>query len=259
MYMYDALIISDIHLGSDLCRARELARFLNRIRREELRTRTLVLNGDVFDSHDFRRLDKHHWKILSLIRKLSNNIRIVWVCGNHDGPAEMISPLLGVEVHDEIILPTGGRRALITHGHRFDSFIADHPTLTLISDCAYWLLQKMDGSHNLARWAKKKSKTFVRCVGKIRDGAFAYARSHNCPIVCCGHTHQAETAARDGIEYYNSGCWTESPTTYLAVSDGAVELERFIMTPAPDEEIGEPEFDALPKIEVLPELTAGRV
>jgi UDP-2,3-diacylglucosamine pyrophosphatase LpxH len=247
--VYDALIISDIHLGSDLCRARELCRFLNLIRRERLPTRTLVLNGDVFDSHDFRRLDKHHWKVLSLLRKLSNDIRIVWVCGNHDGPAELISPLLGVEVHDEYVLETGGRRALVLHGHRFDNFIAEHPTLTLISDAAYWVLQKLDGSHNLARWAKRRSKTFVRCVSKIRDGALAAARARNFHFVCCGHTHQAETVSRDGVEYYNGGCWTESPAGYLAVVDGAVEVRRFGTADSMHSDLESAEGDADPASE----------
>lgn len=227
MYMYDAVILSDVHLGSDLCRAKELCRFLNQVRRGRLPTRLLILNGDVFDSHDFRRLGKHHWKVLSLIRKLSDDLRIIWVCGNHDGPADVISPLLGVEVQDEYVLDTGGRRALVLHGHRFDNFINEHPMLTVLSDAGYWLLQKIDGSHKLARWAKRKSKMFVRCVSKIREGAIACARGRNIPLVCCGHTHQAETVHVDGVTYHNSGCWTESPSTYLTVADGVIEMHRF--------------------------------
>ena len=52
----------------------------------------------MFDSIDFRRLSKNHWKVLSLIRKLSDQIDIIWLYGNHDGSAEIISHLLGVTV-----------------------------------------------------------------------------------------------------------------------------------------------------------------
>ena len=55
----------------------------------------LILNGDVFDSIDFRRLKKSHWKVLSLLRKLSDELEIIWLCGNHDGSAEVVSHLLG--------------------------------------------------------------------------------------------------------------------------------------------------------------------
>src|ERR1700722_11098493 len=115
--MLDAVIISDIHLGSDNCRAKEVVRFLERIEENQLHTKRLVLNGDVFDSIDFRRLNKHHWKVLSLIRKLSDEVEIIWLCGNHDGSAEIISHLLGVTVKDEFILESGSRRILVLHGH----------------------------------------------------------------------------------------------------------------------------------------------
>src|ERR1700684_4185339 len=99
--MHDAVILSDLHLGSANCQARSVCEFLERIVEGELTTSRLILNGDVFDSIDFRRLTKHHWKVLSLIRKLSDQVEIIWLAGNHDGNAEIISHLLGVTVMDE--------------------------------------------------------------------------------------------------------------------------------------------------------------
>ncbi len=138
--MVDAVVISDTHLGSENCQARQLTKFLESILHGELKTHHLILNGDVFDSIDFRRLKKHHWKVLSLLRKLSDRIEISWINGNHDGPAEIISHLLGVEVRDEMVLESGGRRILFHHGHRFDDFIDNHPILTAIADAVYRLL-----------------------------------------------------------------------------------------------------------------------
>lgn len=54
----DALIISDIHLGSDNCQAKDLVVFLEQIRCGVIQTSRIILNGDVFDSFDFRRLKK---------------------------------------------------------------------------------------------------------------------------------------------------------------------------------------------------------
>src|SRR5271165_6639357 len=115
--MLDAVLLSDIHLGSDNCQARRLCELLERIADGELTTARLILNGDVFDSIDFRRLHKAHWKVLSLIRKLSDQIEIIWLCGNHDGSAEIVSHLLGVEVRDDYILESAGQRILVLHGH----------------------------------------------------------------------------------------------------------------------------------------------
>ena len=40
----------------------------------------------------------------------------------------------------------------------------------------------------------------------------------------CGHTHLACNSTIDGIAYYNSGSWCESPCTYLTIADGQVEV-----------------------------------
>src|SRR5215471_14460211 len=96
--MLDAVILSDLHLGSGNCQARRLRELLQRIDDGELSTQRLILNGDVFDSIDFRRLRKDHWAVLSLLRKLSDRVEIIWLAGNHDGSAEIVSHLLGVRV-----------------------------------------------------------------------------------------------------------------------------------------------------------------
>jgi UDP-2,3-diacylglucosamine pyrophosphatase LpxH len=226
-HVHDALVISDLHLGSENCQARALAAFLDALHDGRTESRKLVLNGDVFDSIDFRRLKKHHWKLLSLIRKLSDAVEIVWINGNHDGPAEIISHLLGVEVRDELVLESGARRILLHHGHRFDRFIDDHPVLTAIGDLTYRLLQKLDSSHTFARAAKHKSKTFLRCAAAIEARSIEYARRLGCDAVCCGHTHLAVANEGGPVAYYNSGCWTEKPCHYLAVGDGRVEVRTF--------------------------------
>jgi UDP-2,3-diacylglucosamine pyrophosphatase LpxH len=222
--VFDALVISDVHLGSDNCQARPLVRFLEAVHAGELPTRRLILNGDVFDSIDFRRLKKRHWKVLSLVRKLSDNVEVVWVLGNHDGPAEALSPLLGVEVRDEIVVVSGGRRVLCLHGHRFDEFIDRYPLTSKFADLAYRWLQRLDKSHTIAWTAKHSSKAFLRNAEAVRRAAVEYAAGQGCDAVCCGHTHLPAAVTDGPVHYFNSGSWTERPCHYLAVKDGVVEL-----------------------------------
>jgi UDP-2,3-diacylglucosamine pyrophosphatase LpxH len=225
--MLDAVILSDIHLGSDNCQAKNVVHFLELIEDGDLRTARVILNGDVFDSIDFRRLNKHHWKVLSLIRSLSDKVEIIWLCGNHDGSADIISHLLGVAVMNEYVLESGSRRILILHGHTFDNFIDNHPILTWLGDCTYGFLQWIDPTHAIAKLAKRHSKTFMRCARKVEVRSAAYARRRDCSIVCCGHTHAATEREIASITYYNSGCWTERPCHYLTVSRGVVGLQSF--------------------------------
>jgi UDP-2,3-diacylglucosamine pyrophosphatase LpxH len=225
--MHDAIILSDIHLGADNCQAKRLCKLLEDLVQEELRTDKLIVNGDVFDSIDFRRLKKNHWKVLSLIRKLSDRIETIWLCGNHDGSAEIVSHLLGTQVMDEYVLQSGTEKILILHGHRFDEFLDAHPIMTWFGDQVYFLLQRMDRTHRFAKFAKKSSKTFLRCAQVIEERSVQYAHQKGCTAVVCGHTHVAAAKHEQPLPYFNSGCWTEWPGTFLTVTAGLVELKHF--------------------------------
>jgi UDP-2,3-diacylglucosamine pyrophosphatase LpxH len=225
--MLDAVILSDLHLGSSNCEAKSICQLLELILRNEIRTQRLILNGDVFDSFDFRRLTGKHWKVLSLLRKLSDQIDVTWICGNHDGSAEVVSHLIGLQVVDEYVLESGNRKILVLHGHIFDDFLDNHPFLTWLGDCIYFFLQWLDRTHTLARRAKYSSKIFLRCAGKVESGSIDLARRRGCHAVCCGHTHAAKAAVEQEVPYYNSGCWTERPCTYLTAANGAVQVRMF--------------------------------
>lgn len=227
MITSDAVIISDLHLGSGVCQAKALVDFLEGIHHRHVRTQRLILNGDVFDSIDFRRLKKSHWKVLSLLRKLSDEIEVVWVCGNHDGTADIVSHLLGLEVVDEIVVPSGEKKVLFLHGHQFDQFIDRYPTATRLADGLYRLIQRIDRSHRFAKMAKRRSKTFLRSTEKIRTGAVNRAKELGADVVCCGHTHLPVAFPDDPLPYFNSGCWTETPCHYLTLADGVVTLHAY--------------------------------
>src|SRR5262245_18187137 len=79
---YDCLVISDLHLGSDVCQARLLEDFLEWAARS---TRELVINGDIFDDLNFKRLNKRHFACLRVIRRNSDreDFRLIWMRGNH--------------------------------------------------------------------------------------------------------------------------------------------------------------------------------
>jgi len=222
----DAIIISDLHLGSSVCQTAALLDLLQNIHSGKLVSEKLILNGDVFDSWDFRRLKKKHWKILSIIRRLSDRMEIIWINGNHDGPAEIISHLLGVCVKDQEIIESGNKKIMILHGDKFDDFIAEYPVTTFFADCIYRFMQIIDSSFWMARTAKRTSKTFLKCVERVKQGAIEYALKNNCSAVCVGHTHHAESIWSKDVQYLNCGCWTELPANYVTVENGVLEIKE---------------------------------
>ncbi len=170
------------------------------------------------------------------MRKLSDELELVWVRGNHDFDAESVGHLIGAEFVPEYLFESGGKQILCVHGDIWDRFLTDHPIITTCVDWFYLYMQRM--SRRLATRAKRSSKTFLRCVERIRLEATEYGKARNADVVVCGHTHQAEAGTRgtpDTPEYCNTGCWTDHHCHYLTVEGGHVQVEEMnVNLPTPE-------------------------
>jgi UDP-2,3-diacylglucosamine pyrophosphatase LpxH len=218
--MYDAVLLSDLHLGAESCQVQPLQDFIESLPP----TARLILNGDVLENTEYR-LTKQHWRVLSQLRKLADGLELVWVRGNHDYDAESVAHLIGANFVAEYEFESAGRRVLCVHGDAWDRFLTDHPIITNIADWFYLRMQRW--SRRLANRAKRSSKTFLRCVDLVRNEALAYGKAKRADIVICGHTHYAESPTVPGdsaCAYYNTGCWTDHQCHFLTVQDGCLEL-----------------------------------
>jgi len=218
--MLDAVLLSDLHLGAESCQVQNLQEFMETLPA----TRRLVLIGDVLDDTEFR-LTKQHWRVLSQLRKLADQLELVWVRGNHDYDAESVAHLIGAAFVPEYVFNSGNREVLCVHGDAWDRFLTDHPIITTVADWFYLHMQRW--SRRLANRAKRSSKTFLRCVDRVRAEAIEYGKAKHADVIICGHTHFAE-APEEGVSascaYYNTGCWTDHHCHYLTVDDGYLQL-----------------------------------
>ena len=208
----ETVIISDVHLGSKVSRAKELKKTL------ELETfDRLILAGDIFDDLNFKRFQKSHWKLLSFLRKISKNKEIIWVVGNHDGPAEVLSNILGISIVDEFVFEHYNKKYLVIHGDQFDSLIRKCPTiLTFVSDSiGYLYIFLQSFNRKLTRYIKQKSKDWLKVSKKVSQRAINYAIKKGVDSIICGHTHYATKIEKNPIIYYNTGCWTDDPSSYI--------------------------------------------
>jgi UDP-2,3-diacylglucosamine pyrophosphatase LpxH len=227
----DTLILSDLHLGADMSRAREALRVLR-----ENQFRRLILLGDIFADLNFGRLKKEHWKFLGFIRKLSNpkrNVEVVWVEGNHDhGLAEIMSHLVGVRVYHEYQWEYRGLRHLAVHGHQFDGFVVSNVRVSyLIGTLLYLQLQKWDSKNKtLTRFLDRLNTRWLRLSPTVAKGALLYARHHHAHRVFCGHTHAAmhQRDTTHGIDYFNCGAWIDAHPTYITVGEQGVQIHEYV-------------------------------
>jgi UDP-2,3-diacylglucosamine pyrophosphatase LpxH len=229
MATHDLLVLSDLHLGSEVSRAQEALDLL-----ESVKFRRLILLGDIFCDLNFRRLKKEHWHFLSYIRKLSNpkrNAQVIWVEGNHDyGLSNVMSHLVGIPVYREYAWVDSSGLNIAIHGHQFDSFvIRNHRFLNGIAGWLYLFIQKFKSRGIfVAQWLDKLNTQWQRLTPMVADGAIAYAGSRGANRIFCGHTHAAVVIERNGISYYNTGSWTQDRCTYVTVLGQEVLINEHI-------------------------------
>lgn len=234
--LFDTLIVSDTHLGSPSSMARELHQLLS-----TARFKRLILLGDIFADLNFSRLTKEHWKVISLIRKLSNpkrGVEVIWVEGNHDGGSgvsKVMRHVLGVTVLREYQWEWDGKRCLALHGHQFDSVYASgNPWFNGIVTELYILIQRITWVRKwLPKILDKFHTRYQRLTAGVAEGAFHLAAKEGADYVFCGHTHDACVKEQNGVVYWNVGCWVNGQTDFVVLydgsdsdSDGVVELRR---------------------------------
>ena len=226
---YDVVILSDLHLGSEISRASDALDLLRSIH-----FRRLILLGDIFCDLNFRRLKKEHWQFLSYIRKLSNPKRdteVIWVEGNHDyGLIDVLSHLVGIPAYREFVWESAGERHIAVHGHQFDNFIIrNNLVMRGLASHLHLFIQKLSyRGRFVARMLDKLNTRWQRLTPKVAAGAIAYARTLGATRIYCGHTHEATTQMQDGIIYCNAGAWTNTLSTYITIQGQEIKTHEYV-------------------------------
>jgi len=223
----DTLILSDLHLGSEASRAADAVQLL-----QTVSFNRLILLGDIFSDLNFARLTRDHWDFLSEIRRLSNPRRrkqVIWVEGNHDlGLSNLMSHLTGISVYQRYVWQFGGKRHIAIHGHQFDRFVSKNYLLSRIGVRIYEQLQHWDTqSKKFTNTLDRLSTRWLRLTEKVAEGALAYAEAGHADRIFCGHTHLPTMRSRNGIDYFNTGCWVEQIPTYITIDETGVHLREY--------------------------------
>jgi UDP-2,3-diacylglucosamine pyrophosphatase LpxH len=222
----DTLIVSDLHLGTDLSRP---AAMLATLRRYSFRR--LILLGDILDDLNFSRLPRDHWNLLAYLRTLcapERRIEVVWVAGNHDYLLSRLTHhFLGLPVHKQYRWTYEGKTFLAMHGHQFDTVIERHPVVTASVGLLYSTIQRWETDrHPLTRLVKRTSKIWRGVSELVAQEAAAYAASRGANGIFCGHTHSPMERMFGKVTYHNTGCWTETPATFITVGPCGIRLEE---------------------------------
>lgn len=264
----DIIVISDVHLGTYGCRAKELLHYL-----KSIKPKIVVLNGDIIDIWQFNKSywPKSHMKVIKHIMNwLSKGVKVYYITGNHD---EMLRKFEGFkmgsfQILNKLILELDNQeKAWIFHGDVFDvtmqhsKWLAKlgaigYDTLIIINSLANWISETIfkRGKLSFSKKIKNSVKGAIKFINGFEETAADIGISMNYQYVVCGHIHHPEMRKIEqnhgSIMYLNSGDWIENLTA-LEYHRGQwdlfrfSELERMAMLHGTDEEVEEMDIKQL--------------
>jgi len=240
----DILVISDVHLGTYGCHAKELLLYL-----KSVKPKTVILNGDIIDIWQFskRYWPKAHMKIIKhFMEWVTKGVKVIYVTGNHD---EMLRKFTGFKmgsfkIVDKVILELDNKKkAWVFHGDVFDVTMqhskwlaklgaAGYDTLIVINSVVNFISEKIfkKGKVSLSKKIKNSVKSAVKFINSFEQTAADIGISNKYNYVICGHIHQPEIRTIENdqgkIIYLNSGDWIENLTA-LEYVNSAWSLYKF--------------------------------
>lgn len=256
----DVAVISDVHLGTYGCNARELNEYLRGIQPE-----TLILNGDIIDIWQFSKSyfpQEHMETIQIILEMISGGTKVYYITGNHDELLRKFSPfrLKNLEIVDKVILDLDGKKTWVFHGDVFDLSINCAKWLAKLGGHSYdWLivvnrwinfgLNKLGRERvSLSKKIKNSVKRAVKYVSDFEMIAAQHAIDQGYDHVICGHIHQPQHKVfknhKGSVTYLNSGDWIENLTA-LEYVDGEWSIYSYL-----DEMVPSIKEIMLPTIEV---------
>ena len=254
----DILVLSDIHLGTYGCRAKELLRYF-----KSINPKIIVLNGDIIDIWQFskRYWPKSHMKVVKhLLAWISKGKKTYYITGNHD---EMLRKFAGFKlgsfciVNKLVLELEENKKAWLFHGDIFDVTMqhskwlaklgaVGYDTLILINSFANFISAKVfkKGKLSLSKKIKNSVKSAVKFINNFEQTSADIGIMNKYDYVVCGHIHQPEIRqidnAHGSIIYLNSGDWIENLTS-LEYNDGEWKQYHFHEDALPDTTGNEPE------------------
>lgn len=224
----ELVVISDVHLGTFGCHAKELHQYLCSIK-----PNTLVLNGDIIDIWQFRKsyFPKAHLKVIKkLIDFASKGTKVYYITGNHDEMLRKFSDahMGNFNIVDKLVLELDEKKAWLFHGDVFDASVQHskwiaklgglgYDYLILINRFVNWCLNKLGKEpYSFSKKIKASVKKAVKHISDFETTATDLAIENKYDYVVCGHIHEPKIIRKENktgeTMYLNSGDWVENLT-----------------------------------------------
>jgi UDP-2,3-diacylglucosamine hydrolase len=202
----EAIFIADSHYNQ---KNNQFLTFLKKLESKEIKTSQLFLMGDMIDfiSGESKYFIKQNSDVINLLNKLSNDIEIIYLEGNHDyNLKSLFSNIKVIKRENQPLLAKFDNKTIsLSHGDNFINWKYDlfckiiRNTLFLkfmnLIDINYFISKKIENTlvnKNICH----KMNNFKHIVSKRLD-------NYNTDIVIEGHYHQGDIYNIDSKKYIN--------------------------------------------------------
>lgn len=255
-HKFNALWISDVHLGTPASRAADLLEFLDAVEAERI-----YLVGDIVDLVAMRgriQLSATEQAVVRRFTELAlDGSDVIYIPGNHDHAARdyIGREVLGVQIRFECEHQTANdTRLLVTHGDILDCQVRTGTNLEVFGAKAYAMLLQLNTAVNglrsrmgqdylpVSQRIKSRIASANEYISRFESVAAEHALAGGYDGIVCGHIHKPAIKDIGGAVYANDGDWVEHRTAIgetpdgelvlLHYAPGAIEVERLDRRPS---------------------------
>ncbi len=235
---YRTLWLSDVHLGTNACRADDLLNFLAEVSADKI-----YLTGDIIDLERMKTRaifpDAHRNVLARFFQIAQSGTEVAYIPGNHDFQLRELAgrDIFGVPVMLEAQHQTSdGRRLLVTHGDQLDQQVRQDTSLQQFGAAAYRVLVNLDVIVNemrsrlgreylpISAGIKQRLNSANDYIRRFEETAARHAAERGFDGIVCGHIHRPCIRNIDGTSYANDGDWVEHRTALAESDDGRLQI-----------------------------------
>lgn len=202
-----AIFIADSHFNQ---KNKELLILLKRIQNKEIQASQIFLMGDMIDfiSGESKYFVRQNIEVIELINKLSQNVEIVYLEGNHDYNLQSVFPNIKVikrENQPFFAKLEDGKTVALSHGDNFINWKYDTYCKFIRNTWFLKFMNFIDFNYFISKKIEEKlvQKNICHKITNFENIVKKRVQNYDTQIIIEGHYHQGKEYLIDDKRYIN--------------------------------------------------------
>ncbi len=224
----DAIFVADAHFNK---KNREFLTFLKKVESNEIITKQLFLMGDIFDfiSGESKYFIQQNSDAINLLNKLSKDIEIIYLEGNHDYNLKIIFPNMEVikRENQPLLAKLNDKTIALSHGDNFINWKYDLYCKFIRNTVFLRFMNFIDINFFISKKIEEAlvKKNICHTIRNFEHIVSKRVKNYDADIIIEGHYHQGNSYFLDEKMYINipSLCCQKE---YIKIIDFKFKLEN---------------------------------